>query len=351
MSQEKTSYPVISIAIATYNSEKTLEKTLKSIKKQTYPKNKIEVLIIDGGSKDKTLEIVKRYKYKIIPNPKVDFMSAKQIAFLKAKGKYLLYLDSDELLENKRSLELKYFAFADNKNVKAVMPSGYKSPPNVSPINDYINEFGDPFTYFIYKDSKGFQYLIKDWPKKYSIIANNKNYLIFNFKKNSYLPQIELFSGACMIDLKFIKAKFPQIKRDSALIPLMFYLLMENNNLLAVTKQDNTIHYSCESFQKYLKKINSRIKNNIFINSIGKGGFTGREKFHSDNLRFKKYLFIPYTFSLLMPLYDGTKLAITRKNRVYLLHLYLCLYTSFFILYFLSIKALGINPTIKSWGN
>lgn len=350
MRQANLTYPVISIAIATYNSEKTLEKTLKSIVKQTYPKNKIEVLIIDGGSKDRTLAIAKKYKSKIIPNPKVDFISGKHIAFLQAKGKYLLYLDSDEILESKRSLDIKHFAFLDNKNVKAVMPSGYKSPHNVSPINDYINEFGDPFSYFIYKDSKGFQHLIKDWIRKYNFIVNNENYVIFDFKRSVYLPQIELFSGGCMIDLQFIKTKFPILKKDSTLIPHLFYILMQNNNFLATTKQDNTIHYSCESFQKFLKKISSRIKNNVFLNSIGKGGYRGREQFLSERFRFKKYLFIPYSIFLIFPLYDGSTLAITRKNVVYLLHIYLCLYTSYFILYYYGIKFLGINPKIKTWG-
>jgi glycosyltransferase involved in cell wall biosynthesis len=349
MRQAKLSYPVISIAIATYNSEKTLEKTLQSINKQTYPKNKIEVLIIDGGSKDKTLAVAKKFNSIIIPNPKVDFINAKHIAFLRAKGKYLLYLDSDEILESKRSLALKYLAFS-NKNVKAVMPSGYKSPPNVSPINDYVNEFGDPFTYFIYRESKGFKHLINDWSRRYNVLVNDENYIIFDFKKNTYLPQIELFAGGCIIDLQFIKKNFPQIKKTPTAVPHIFYLLIANNNFLAFTKNDNTIHYSCESFQKYLKKINSRIRNNVFLNNIGQGGYSGREKFLPSSFSFKKYLFIPYTLSVIFPLYDGSMLAITRKKTVYLTHEFLCLYTTFFILYYLSLKFLGITPQIKAYG-
>lgn len=49
----------ISVIMATYNAEKTVEKTIKSIITQTY-KN-IEFIIIDGGSKDKTIEIIKKY--------------------------------------------------------------------------------------------------------------------------------------------------------------------------------------------------------------------------------------------------------------------------------------------------
>ena len=50
----------ISIITATYNSAKTLEKTLGSVLSQTY--KDIDYWIIDGGSKDKTLDIVKKYE-------------------------------------------------------------------------------------------------------------------------------------------------------------------------------------------------------------------------------------------------------------------------------------------------
>ena len=52
-------YPVVSIVIATYNSEKLLPRTLDAIRRQTYPKERIEILIIDGGSKDNTIKIAK----------------------------------------------------------------------------------------------------------------------------------------------------------------------------------------------------------------------------------------------------------------------------------------------------
>ena len=50
---------LVSVTIPTYNSEKTLRKTLMSVKNQSY-KN-IEIIIIDSNSKDKTIEIAKKY--------------------------------------------------------------------------------------------------------------------------------------------------------------------------------------------------------------------------------------------------------------------------------------------------
>ena len=255
-------YPLISIAIATFNSEQTLTLTLESIKNQDYPRKKVEILIIDGGSTDKTRSIAKKYHCRILENHKTELIFAKQIGFLKATGKYLIYLDSDEVLENSRSLSLKYLASQNTNQVKAVMPSGYKTPSKYSSINYYINEFGDPFTFFVYRESKGDNFLIKDWLNKYKKVQEDKNCVIFNFKNVNSLPLIELWAGGCMVDLAYARANFPQIKKRPSLIAHLFYLLNNKNCLLAITKNDNTIHYSSSSIQKYLKKLSSRIKNN-----------------------------------------------------------------------------------------
>ena len=52
----------ISIITVCLNSEKHIERCIKSVKYQNYPKNKIEHIIIDGYSQDKTFKIIKKFK-------------------------------------------------------------------------------------------------------------------------------------------------------------------------------------------------------------------------------------------------------------------------------------------------
>ncbi len=68
----------ISIITVTYNSEKTLKDTLKSVLKQTY--TDYEHIIVDGLSKDNTMEIVKEYEKGY--NGKLKYISEKDSRFV-----------------------------------------------------------------------------------------------------------------------------------------------------------------------------------------------------------------------------------------------------------------------------
>ena len=116
-------YPLVSIMIATFNSEKVLPRTLEAIRAQTYPQDKLEILAIDGGSTDSTLEIAKKANCKIIDNPKTEPTYAKWLGFSKCTGKYLITIDHDEVMENKDSILLKVKAAEEHPECKVVMCS------------------------------------------------------------------------------------------------------------------------------------------------------------------------------------------------------------------------------------
>lgn len=347
----KKAFPLVSIVIPTYNSAKTLKMCLDSLVKQSYPRSRIEIGIVDGGSKDDTTKIAQRYRCVILKNPKTDILEAEKIGFFWAKGKYLVGLAPDEVLENSKSLEKKINVFVANRNVKAVLLTGYKTPSKYHSINNYINEFGDPFSYFIYRDSKGEKFHIKDLDRKYEKVKDDDNYNIYNFYHRYPIPLLELWAGGCMIDLKYVKKKFPNIRKNPSFIPLISYLLIGERKLIGATKNDNTLHYSSANITKYLKKIRSRIEFNVYKTPMGKGGFSGREVFEKSFFRYKKYLFIPYTFTFIFPLLDTFYLVLTRRKYIYLLHTLLCIYTAILIIFYSLLKTFGINHRIKLYGS
>ena len=90
----------VSIVTATYNSAATLEDTLQSVLRQSY--RDIEYLIIDGGSKDSTLDLVRRYeplfegRMRWVSEPDKGIYDAMNKGFQQATGEVLMLINSDD---------------------------------------------------------------------------------------------------------------------------------------------------------------------------------------------------------------------------------------------------------------
>lgn len=88
----------VSIIIPCRNEEKFIGRCLDSIVKQNYPKENLEVLVVDGMSEDKTKEIIKEYFLKfpyirILENPKKITPCALNIGIKNAKGNIIIRMD------------------------------------------------------------------------------------------------------------------------------------------------------------------------------------------------------------------------------------------------------------------
>lgn len=111
--------PVISIIIPTLREEQFLERTLENLKSLTLPH---EIIITDGGSQDKTLEIARRYTDKITvwgQPRRQTFGEAKNAGAALATGEFLVFIDADVIIpEPEKFFEEMLSTF--NKNPKLV---------------------------------------------------------------------------------------------------------------------------------------------------------------------------------------------------------------------------------------
>lgn len=103
--------PIVTITIPTFSSSKTLALCLDAIRQQTH--KHIEVNIIDGGSKDNTVDIGKRYGVRNIMVLHGSLLRARYEGVKLAKGKYVLILDSDQILK-KDAIERACFMVEQN---------------------------------------------------------------------------------------------------------------------------------------------------------------------------------------------------------------------------------------------
>lgn len=99
-----------SIIIPVFNTEKYIEKCFNSILSQTY--SDIEVILVDDGSTDNSLEICKKYelmdnRFKVVTIKNQGVSVARNTGLLYSTGDYITFLDSDDWLEN-NAIELIY---------------------------------------------------------------------------------------------------------------------------------------------------------------------------------------------------------------------------------------------------
>ncbi len=101
------SCPKVSIITVCYNAATTIEKTLKSVTEQDYPN--IEYIIIDGKSKDNTLEVVAKYQdkiTKIISEEDKNTFDAMNKGLATATGDYIWYIHADDQIFAPNTLSL-----------------------------------------------------------------------------------------------------------------------------------------------------------------------------------------------------------------------------------------------------
>lgn len=90
-------YPKISIVTACYNMEKYIELTIQSVLNQNYPN--LEYIVVDGASKDGTMDIINKYKDRIsliISEPDNGMYDAIQKGFSHATGDIYAWLNADD---------------------------------------------------------------------------------------------------------------------------------------------------------------------------------------------------------------------------------------------------------------
>ena len=93
------SSPFFSIIIPTYNRADLIAATLRSVQTQEFAE--LEVLVVDDGSKDNTAEVVRPFladqRFRYLPKENAERGAARNYGLARARGEYVVFLDSDDL--------------------------------------------------------------------------------------------------------------------------------------------------------------------------------------------------------------------------------------------------------------
>jgi len=196
--------PLLSIITISYNNVNGLEKTFQSIFNQTY--QDFEYIVIDGGSKDGSKEVIEKHSNKIshwVSESDNGIYNAMNKGILSANGEYLLFINSGDELYNNTILEIAveylhtYDIVTGNLNI-------------ISEKDNYIGKSVDKITFtklfngtiwhpctFMRKDAFSRTQL---YDEKLKIVADWKWFLLGIFKYNLSYRKIDLTISKFYLD-------------------------------------------------------------------------------------------------------------------------------------------------------
>lgn len=174
----------LSIVLAVYNEELNLAECLTSIKDLAD-----EIVIVDGGSNDKTVEIAKKFGAKVIQtdNPPI-FHINKNKAIDAAKGGWILQLDADERVTNELSAEIKK-VINESSDI-----NGYWIPRSNFFLGKFLKKGGQypDYTLRLYRNGKG-RLPAKDVHEQ-AVVLGKVGYLknpLLHFRDTNFTKYIE----------------------------------------------------------------------------------------------------------------------------------------------------------------
>ncbi len=329
-----------SIIMPTFNSEATIAKALRSIRMQDLPQSEIEILVIDGGSTDKTVEIVQRYNAIVLNNPDRMPEYAKRIGFSKARGHWVVMQDSDEVFTDKSQLRKRKEFFLRNSNAYCLMMDRYISGEGCGVACTYVNVAGDPFSYVVYglSDSR-----IK--ANRRYLRSSDRNGNLYFYTKDDIIPIGD--GGTATVDVIKARELFGEEYYTQEFAVSIFYRMVEHTGYVGCIPGDNIVHYSMAKFRNYLKKLRFRVYTNL--SDVKQSGYSTRCK-NNHALSRRRYLFILYVVSVIAPVIDSVRMCVRFGRIELLLHFVYTYYVALQLVIGIVRKVLRVQEKEESYG-
>lgn len=310
--------PTISIVIPTLNSASTLDDCLGSILMQDYPRERLEIIIVDAGSTDGTLDLVRSklssITYRVLPNPLRSGEAGKAVGIKCTRNEIIALIDSDNILSQTDWLQCMIEPFED-KDIAASEPLYYtyrRTDPYITRYSALIG-MNDPLCLFLGNYDR-YSILTGKWTEVTYKAEDKNNYLRIEFPDPNRLPTI----GANGF---LIRGKTLQ----QCLVGDYFFDIDMITNLSAsgfskIAKvKIGIIHLYCSNMSQFIKKQKRRIKDYIYYSSKG-----FRKYPWSKTKKFGVFKFCLYTI-LVIPLIIQTFSGfLKKKDNAWFLHPIAC---------------------------
>lgn len=301
-------YPKVSFIIPTLNEGKNIARCLHAIKTQDYPQDKIEIIVADAKSTDKTVAIAQSYGAKIVENKYIHQEPGKTMAAKYATGDILFYTDADNVLAHNNWLKLMTKPYMVDPTIMGFLPQTIPAPDTNS-IDKYFGYLcTEPFTWFIY----GHATTPRDYGNYYKPIKQTSSYRIYRFPSDNH-PLLGLAQGFGT------NRNFNRDKEASGDDITAGIRIIEKGGRIAYVPDAGIYHYHIDGLNNFIKKYTWRVRNNL-SQTVQKMGLTHRKHYYTLIRKIRMALFIPYALTIIFPTIDAILMSIRFHDPVMLWH-------------------------------
>jgi glycosyltransferase involved in cell wall biosynthesis len=250
--------PLVSFGIPTYNEERTIERCLESIFSQDYPRDRLEVIIIDDGSSDRTLEICARYPVRIIRQNRSEgriqaFEGAsggpecgRRVGVEAANGEFVVLFSADNELARRDWLAQMVKPVVEDGEIAGVRPPVLASRED-SAINRYLALMQIPPLEF---------YLMWQLRPPVKVIAKD-GYFVEILASDCYPAEI---GGNGSLLRKDAILKAGNVPANGSDIDLICHLVREGFTKYAYVPEAVVYHHYVGSYWAFIKKLRGKVR-------------------------------------------------------------------------------------------
>lgn len=236
-------FPKVSFLLLTLNDEKGVKKCLESVKKQNYPKDKVEIIVIDNGSSDNSAQVAKDYTNKVTVNHENAYKNRAN-GMRMATGEFVfMMLEQDIELRSKNFVQDMIKPLIEDKNLVASFTRDYprKDQSWITRFLSYHPIQADPLFDFLTPSLES------------TLIEKRKGYFVSKFILAEIPMATHMFFRVSSLKKTSVWTQEKDFDHDT-----IVKLVKAGYTLLAYVPSAGTYHNHAKNFRQFLSK---RIRN------------------------------------------------------------------------------------------
>ncbi len=313
-------FPSISIITLTFNADlRIFSESLESVKNQQYPGNRIEHILVDGGSTNGTVELAKLYGCNVMSRPDLQYESEmrKSLGIRKGKNDIILFLEADNVLVGQDWLTMMVLPFIERKNIFCTFSMHTSFSKNMSLLTKYCALIGasDPPVCYLGKADKIM--LDQDIYNKGEIIKDTSKYTVVKFAKDN-LPT--LGDNGHMVR----RSAISKVNKDPKLFlhtDAFFDLLCLGYDTFGVVKNSMKHYIGSDILKLYQRRV---VYKERFRDSYIRKRVYYIFDYRSSKDRWNLFKFMFFSFTFVQPFFRAVRGYLKIREPAWFLHPVVC---------------------------